>query len=77
MSFVESSKWHIDHIVPCSSASTPEEMAHLFHYTNLRPLWAADNLAKKNKLPAEEELPPDIHPKVKSIYNRRKTLETV
>lgn len=42
--------WHIDHIVPLASATTVEELYRLFHYTNLQPLWAKDNLAKSDKI---------------------------
>lgn len=42
--------WHLDHIIPKSSASTKEELEKLWHYTNLQPLWAADNIRKSNKL---------------------------
>lgn len=42
-------KWHIDHIVPLSSAKTEKELYKLCHYTNLQPLWAIDNILKANK----------------------------
>ena len=42
--------WHIDHIVPVSSAMNEEEIIKLNHYTNLRPLWAKENLQKGNKV---------------------------
>ena len=41
--------WHIDHIVPLSSAKNKKELIKLFHYTNTQPLWANDNLKKSNK----------------------------
>ena len=42
--------WHIDHIIPLSSAKTEDELYKLCHYTNLQPLWAIDNIKKGNKI---------------------------
>jgi len=45
-------KWHVDHNIPCSSfdLSDPEQQKKCFHYTNLQPLWAFDNLSKGAKI---------------------------
>ena len=43
-------KWHIDHIIPLSSAKNKDEVYKLCHYTNLQPLWAEDNIKKSNKI---------------------------
>ena len=43
-------EWHIDHIIPLSSAKTEEELYKLCHYTNLQPLWAVENMKKGNKI---------------------------
>lgn len=42
--------WHVDHIMPCSKFDHTNELhvIQCWHYTNLRPLWAKDNLAKSD-----------------------------
>jgi hypothetical protein len=41
--------WHIDHIIPCAAfdLTDPEQQKICFHYTNLRPLYWADNISRK------------------------------
>ena len=60
MSWENMGKWHIDHIIPLSTAITEEDVIRLCHYTNLQPLWAEDNLKKSNKL--------DWSKSLKSVY---------
>lgn len=51
MSWENHGRWHIDHIKPCAkfNLTNEEEQRQCFHYTNLQPLWAADNLSKGAK----------------------------
>ena len=50
MSWENRNLWHIDHIVPLATAKTREDIIRLNHYTNLRPLWAHENLMKSSKV---------------------------
>jgi len=50
MSWDNRSEWHLDHIIPISSAKTEEDVIRLNHYTNFRPLWAKENIQKSNKI---------------------------
>ena len=45
-------EWHIDHIIPCAKfdLSDPKQQEKCFHYTNLQPLWARENLQKGSKI---------------------------
>jgi hypothetical protein len=45
--------WHLDHIVPISTAKSEEDVKQLSHYSNIQPLWAEDNLKKSNKYDKE------------------------
>lgn len=43
-------EWHVDHIMPCASfdLSDPVQQRTCFRWTNLQPLWAADNIRKSD-----------------------------
>ncbi len=40
--------WHIDHVIPCYrfDLRKKNEQCKCFHYSNLRPLWAEENLRR-------------------------------
>lgn len=45
--------WHIDHLKPCTSfdMNDPWQQRWCFHYSNLQPMFAKENISKSNKLP--------------------------
>lgn len=53
MSWVNRGDWHIDHYYPLSKARDEAHLLELNHYTNLRPMWAIDNIRKRDKIPNE------------------------
>lgn len=48
MSWENYGLWHVDHKIPLSSVdlSDKDKVLEVCHYTNLQPLWAADNISK-------------------------------
>lgn len=48
MTWENHGEWHIDHIRPCVSfdLTDPVQQHECFHYSNLQPLWAHENLSK-------------------------------
>lgn len=51
MSWDNYGKWHIDHIKPCASfdLSDSAQQKECFHYSNLQPLWAIENIKKSDQ----------------------------
>ena len=45
-------EWHIDHIRPCASFNLidHDQQKACFHWSNLQPLWARDNIRKGSKV---------------------------
>ncbi len=45
-------EWHIDHRKPCASfdLSKPNAQRKCFHFSNLQPLWAIENIKKSDKI---------------------------
>ena len=56
MSWNNYGKWHIDHIKPVSkfNLSDSKQQKLAFHYTNLQPLWAIDNIRKGSRTESSE-----------------------
>ena len=55
MSWDNREQWHVDHIKPLCvfDLTDPEQQAVAFHYSNLQPLWAVDNMRKGRRWQAE------------------------
>lgn len=51
MTWANYGEWHVDHIKPCSlfDLSLDKEQHVCFNYLNTQPLWAKENLQKRNK----------------------------
>lgn len=49
MSWENRNLWHIDHIIPLASAKSEDDLIKLNHFSNLQPMWAAENIRKGAK----------------------------
>jgi len=48
-------EWEVDHIIPCRffrPMEDPQVQRVCFHYSNLQPMWKADNVRKHKKVSA-------------------------
>lgn len=70
MTWDNKGEWHIDHIVPLSAGKTGGEISVLCHHTNLRPMWGKDNITKRDNLPSQNDLPSDLDPRVRALFDR-------
>ena len=50
--------WQVDHVIPLSAGVNDNEWRMLNRYTNLRPMWAIQNIQKSDNLP--ELFPPNF-----------------
>lgn len=59
MSWSNYGEWHVDHKLPCASFDLrdSEQQRRCFHFTNLQPMWAKENINKSDKIiPCQPEL---------------------
>lgn len=59
MSFENYGEWHIDHIRPLASFDLrdPDQVKAACHFSNLQPLWAAENIRKGARIAVAEKPP--------------------
>lgn len=65
--------WNIDHIKPCASfdLTDPDQFAACWHHTNMRPLWAEENLALQARAKAQAATRPDRAPSTPSVAKKQ------
>lgn len=82
MSWDNYGEWHVDHIIPCAAfnLSDPIEQRICFHYTNLQPMWAKDNIAKSDNITVDvaeykNRLTPEIIERLNQLRTQEKEKE--
>jgi hypothetical protein len=55
MNWENQSEWHVDHIIPLNAAKNKDELYTLLYYKNLQPLWADDNISKKDNYDTKDK----------------------
>jgi len=72
MTWQNQGRWHIDHIRPKKDfdLSKKKERLNCFHYTNLQPLWAEENLRK-----GSTPLPPSFPMETKKQENKKESIK--
>ena len=70
MTWQNKCEWHLDHIIPLSIGKTVEDIISLTHYSNFQPLWAIDNLSKKDKI-TQESISKITNDNILQIVNRK------
>jgi len=69
MTWENTEKWHLDHIIPVSLGKTEQEIISLNHYLNFQPLWASENLSKSDKV-IRKMITPELKKKYEEMIKR-------
>lgn len=74
------SVWHIDHIIPCNAfdLTNQDEIKKCFNWTNMKPMHAHDNMAKKHAISKEiDENIENIKKFIKVLENKNEIIPNI
>lgn len=56
MTLANYGEWELDHVIPCAlfDLTKPDQQKVCFHFSNIQPMWAADNRKKSARLFTQE-----------------------